>query len=367
MRNFKVTIRKDACFGIGVMCLILSSHLKADEISNHRLYRSAHYLGRGDTGIGDSDKHHSIFYNPAGLAMGSGIYKESVFFSPRVEVSSSTKDLVRQVAVEKQNDPRLLRNYIGKNQHLGVSNFTGIVFRRAAIGIVVNSSVDALLYKSPTAGATETLSAQSLVDQVLTFSFAEKIASNLALGSTLKYYQQQTYASLGINVVDANNVANQLESSGAQSKLSGYGGDIGLSYGDEKLPFAAGLTIENVGQTSLSTIDSSDKRIIKQTLNLGLSYKVKSNLSQFNFLFDIRDLGSNIESNILKKINLGSEISIGSFAGLSAGLQQGYPSFGLWMDLYLFRTDLAMYTQEMGSYAGARPDSRYVLQMSLKI
>jgi hypothetical protein len=103
-------------------------------------------------------------------------------------------------------------------------------------------------------------------------------------------------------------------------------------------------------------------------LNLGLSYKVESNLSQFNFLLDLRDLGSNIESNIFKKINLGTEISIGSFAGLSAGLQQGYPSFGLVDGSAMsFRTDLAMYTQEMGSYAGARPDSRYVLQMSLKI
>lgn len=367
MRNVKENARKGINLGLSLTFLATSMQVKADEISDHRLYRSAHYLGRGDTGIAVNDKHHSIFYNPAGLAMGSGIYKETVFFAPRVEVSSSTKDLVRQVAVEKQNDPSLLRNYIGANQHLGISNFTGIVFRRAAIGVLVNSSVDALLYKSPTAGATETLSAQSLVDQVLTFSFAEKIANNIALGSTLKYYQQQTYASLGVNVVDASNIASQLESSGVQSKLSGYGGDIGLSYGDEKLPFGIGFTIENIGQTNLSSLDSSSKRIIKQTLNLGLSYKVESNLSQFNFLLDLRDVGSNIESNIFKKINMGTEISIGSFAGLSAGLQQGYPSFGLWMDLLVFRTDLAMYTQEMGSYAGARPDSRYVLQMSLKI
>ena len=47
--------------------------LMALELESYRLYRSAYFLGRGDTGIADADNHEAILYNPAGLALGKGL------------------------------------------------------------------------------------------------------------------------------------------------------------------------------------------------------------------------------------------------------------------------------------------------------
>ncbi|RYZ47331.1 MAG: hypothetical protein EOP07_27085, partial [Proteobacteria bacterium] len=80
-----------------------SSSAFADSLEFNTLYRSPYFLGRGDTGVATADGHEAIFYNPAGLAIGNGIYKETVLVSPSVQVSTQTKDLVRQALVEKEN------------------------------------------------------------------------------------------------------------------------------------------------------------------------------------------------------------------------------------------------------------------------
>ena len=112
-----------------------------DALEQSRLYRSAYFLGRGDTGIANADNHEAIFYNPAGLAQGKGIYKQTIFASPTVTISEDTKDLIRKVSVENNDSPQSLREHVGKNQHIGLNNFSGIVFRRAALGAMVSTKL----------------------------------------------------------------------------------------------------------------------------------------------------------------------------------------------------------------------------------
>ena len=122
---------------------------------HQRLYKSAYFLGRGDTGISEADNEDAIFYNPAGLALGKGIFKEVVLASPMVEYSTATKSLVRQLAVEDANTVDALRSQVGAPQHVGLNNFTGIVLRRVAIGGFVSSNTDILVSQSPDDGGLE--------------------------------------------------------------------------------------------------------------------------------------------------------------------------------------------------------------------
>ncbi|MCX6128345.1 MAG: hypothetical protein NTX25_04685, partial [Proteobacteria bacterium] len=86
---------------LGLLILTLREEvLCGSELQFNTIYRSPYYLGRGDTGVATADYQEAIFYNPAGLAQGKGLYKETVLISPSVEVSTKTKDLVRQVLVE---------------------------------------------------------------------------------------------------------------------------------------------------------------------------------------------------------------------------------------------------------------------------
>src|SRR5689334_2467079 len=73
------------------------------QLGEDRLYRSAYFLGRGDTGISIADEQDAIFYNPAGIAYGKGIYKKTVLAAPQIEVSESTRDLVRRLGIEESD------------------------------------------------------------------------------------------------------------------------------------------------------------------------------------------------------------------------------------------------------------------------
>jgi hypothetical protein len=49
--------------------------------------------------------------------------------------------------------------------------------------------------------------------------------------------------------------------------------------------------------------------------------------------------------------------------GMTGGLNQGYPTAGVYLDLYVLRIDLGFYSEEMGDRVGTRPDTRYFLRL----
>lgn len=341
----------------------------AEDVQESRIYRNAYYLGRGDTGIADADNHQAIFYNPSGLAKGKGLYKEILFASPTVVVSQKTSDLVRKTVVEEDNTAQALREFVGENQHIGLNSVTAIVFRRAAIGVLAESNNNVLLSKSPDARAVEIATASSTTNGVATFSMAESFWSDfLLVGTTVKYVSQKRGA-IEVNVIDASNISDQLSNSNNIANYTGTGFDLGFTLQwAGKNPMNLGLTIENVGDTKLSSSEAGvSSRKFGQTINMGYVLQTGSGLSKMKLLVDIRDLASRVSKNFTKKIHIGAELDIAGFAGLSFGLNQGYPGIGTYVDLRFFRMDVGTYTQEVGSYAGSRADSRYYISFGLRI
>lgn len=341
----------------------------ADPIQDQRLYRSAAYLARGDTGIAIADDYEAIFYNPAGLAQGEGIYKQTVFLSPQFDLSVDTRNLVRKLAIEKKNDPETFRQHVGKNQHFGLSNFSGVVFRRAAVGLLASTNNDFLLRKSEVERGAEVLSAKSVSNIGATFSFAERFYDDrLLIGTTLKYLQQ-AYAALEINVLDSENIADQLADDDNRSLTSGIGADLGMIWIiPGKNPLHIGATIENVGTTQLRARGEEESgRRLKQVFNLGLSYTVHSHISRMVMLLDFRDVTGELSQNFFKRLHIGAELALGKTFGLMGGWHQGYPGGGMYLNIYLMRFDVGAYTQELGTTAGAREDIRYMARVMVKI
>ncbi|SMF21857.1 conjugal transfer protein TraF [Pseudobacteriovorax antillogorgiicola] len=349
----------------GVLSLLEAQQVWASEIEGSRIYRSAYYLGRGDTGIAAADDHEAIFYNPAGLARGKGLYKETVFASPTLVISNDTKDLARKYLVEEDNSASTLREHVGKNQHVELNNFSGIVFRRAALGAMVSSANNVLLYKSPENRAVEVLDADSTTNVAGTFSMAEGFFNQfLLVGTTIKYVAQ-TYSEVSVNVIDSSNISDQLGDSANQSTYSGLGADLGMMLQwDGRSPFSLGLTIENVGGLKLiSDTEGVNDRSLPQTINAGAAIDTGTKLSRLKFFLDVRDLSNQVSDNFLLKTHIGGELSFANFFGMTFGINQGYPGVGAFVDAVVFRTDIGVYTQEMGSFAGSRGDTRLYLRL----
>jgi hypothetical protein len=268
---------------------------------------------------------------------------------------------VRQVAVEKNTQVESLRGYIGKNQHIGVQNFTGVVFRRAALGVLGSSKTDMLIYKSPTDGGLENVAAEAVANQVLTFSVAEAFFDQfLMLGVTGKYVNRQE-AAIDVNLLDAQDVSKDLKAEDVTGAAAGGGADVGIMLrGSGRTPVSLGITIENAGNTTMASTTETAGIVkdLKQTINIGLSVEPGTKVSRIGLFADYRDVAGKVEENPLKRTHLGAELKIREFLGFSGGLNQGYPCFGIFLNLYLLRLDLGGYTEEMGEKIGDRPDPR---------
>lgn len=355
----------------------LALEARADDLEFNSLYRSPHYLGRGNTGIAAADNHEAVFYNPAGLASGKGIYKEIVLLSPAVHTSVYTKDLVRQVAVEEKNDPDTLKSFVGHNLHLGLSNYTGLVFRRAALGILVSGHTNILLAKSEEDRGVENLKGEVALNKVPHFALAQDFWNQkLLVGGTLKYVMRNE-GRMTVSAIDSSDISNQLQSDSIQKEMRGVGLDLGLIYRFDKIPWRLGLHAQNVGSTRLEVVDSeegssegesqgessSPGRSLPQKINLGSAYEFRTKLSSMLFLLDFHDITGESELSTFKRLHLGGEMNVAKIFGFVGGLNQGYPTAGLYLNLYVLRMDIGVYAQEVGGAVGVRPDQRFYFRL----
>lgn len=69
------------------------------------------------------------------------------------------------------------------------------------------------------------------------------------------------------------------------------------------------------------------------------------------------------DDDLGKRIHLGFEFHPTGNFSLRAGLNQGYPTFGIGYETKFVRFDLISYAEETGAYAGQHKDRRYLLCM----
>lgn len=350
---------------VGCFFLLGSAALAhADQLSFDTLYRSPHYLGHGDAGVAVADDLEAIFYNPAGIASGKGLYKGTVLLSPTLEASAQAKDLARQVFVEGENNADTLRHYLGKNIHFGLSNASALIFRRAALGVLVNTQTDLMIAKTAEARGVESVSATLAANRVATFSVADSFWNErFQVGSTIKYILRNE-AKVEANIIDAANISDQLAADKAGQDRQGIGVDLGLMYKHPSAPWRLGLHMENAGTTYLRATESeAHPRRLPQIVTLGWAYEMAAKMDTLRILADVRDIAGSTEKSAVKRLHLGAEMSVARIIGLNAGLNQGYPTAGIYLNLYVLRCDIGTYTQEIGSAAGLRPDQRYYFRL----
>ena len=354
-----------------VIALPISSAVTAAEYPYS--YRSGYFLGRGDTGIAVAEDEEAIFYNPAGVALGKGIFKRVVFAAPHIEVSKDTRDVVREISLQNNDPTETLRAHEGIPQHFGLANFTGIILRKAAIGFYGYSSTSVLLFKDPEASAFETIEAESRTDAGLTFTLGHRLGkSNFYLGTTMKYVQR-AQAAFFANATDTDEVGNLTGNDRLAMNGTGTGADLGLMYQSKsRVKFAFGLTIMDVGDTVFVPDEATELtekerplKNSKQTVNIGFGLVPGTRVSKIKLLLDFRDILDVTEMSVTKKIHIGTEITVLNVIGMTAGLNQGYPTFGLYADTRVIRGDIGMYTEELGKRAGSRPDTRIFFKLSL--
>jgi len=76
-------------------------------------------------------------------------------------------------------------------------------------------------------------------------------------------------------------------------------------------------------------------------------------------------LGAYAEEKTFKKVYVGARVMVRQMLGLAVGLYQGIPSFGVRMDLILFKLGVTAYGRELGDYPGEKQRNMVMIYTSL--
>jgi hypothetical protein len=143
--------------------------------------------------------------------------------------------------------------------------------------------------------------------------------------------------------------------------------DLSLLYKSEKdsSPIAT-LVWKDVGSTTFAkTSGSKAPPHLAENLILGLGYEFDGPGIDARAGFEYRNIRTtNIQLG--QKIHMGAEISL-PLVDLRFGVSQGYATYGLGLNLWLFNLDIAQYTVEEGAYPGQTPDQRIQIGLTMDL
>jgi hypothetical protein len=151
-------------------------------------------------------------------------------------------------------------------------------------------------------------------------------------------------------------------------------GDIalGITLKDLFLPFF-GWDRYNVKFQKIQSINSNT--IFTPSFDIGVSYVFSEKYADGpwdfifyrpSFYFDLVN-SFDFSESFFNKVRMGAETKLFKFLALRMGLNKGYFSFGLGIEIPVLKLEFAYYTEEMGSYPGSNPVQIYMLNMALMI
>lgn len=328
-----------------------------------REFRSAEFLGKGDTGIATAKGMDAVFYNPAGIAQGKGILSEIVGASPQLEGTENLKQLydsynggnksALQVLAENQNTV-----FSGAAQ-----NYTGIIFRKVGIGFLDRANANAYEgIDSNTGIPTANIYAANRSGVYLTLAH-DFFSERLYLGMNGKFLQKKEI-NLSISALSAESqLSNGSLSTVINNNLnqgSGIGADIGTMLILNKEYYTqAGIVCRNIGMQYRWVPDGNSPPTAEPTvLDIGLSSSFGTKKSKVTVAGDLRDLTNNQNAVLAKRIHLGIEYTLLDKFGITAGINQGYPTYGVFFKATVVKAETGMYTEEIGTRAGEYPSQR---------
>lgn len=194
----------------------------------------------------------------------------------------------------------------------------------------------------------------------------QKLQLGLSVRPMMRYYYSQEFPL--ISVVD---VAGSKQSDSSQSELfsiqkgTAVGVDLGAIY--NVIPeFRLGLTVKDVGYTSYLNDPENPPPAYPQIISVGSLYRKKMGRWNLDTLADVHDITNPQGLNFFRLFHLGLEFGT-SYAtwdndvGLLFGVNEGYLTFGAYVEMWVLRLDLVSYGVELGISPGQRQDRRYGL------
>lgn len=312
-------------------------------------------LGMGGVRAFDGSQASVQLWNPAGIAFSNGVRWDVINFGAGIN-GKEAYDLSQSVSgVHGIED---MGAFYGKPIWVGATGSTSMMFPLFGISLYDDLSTDFML-NNP---VLPELKVKYYNDVGVLLGTALR-AGDVSFGVNVKQVNRLGGDKLiGADLladIDQEVIGQQFQDGGI-----GYGLDFGLMYkADVLLNPMVSLSYQDVGITSFQkTRGLQAPSPIKDNLTLGANISADAYIAGFTLGAEYRHINTTGEP-LGKKVHLGAEINLLNM-DFRAGLYQGYPTFGVGLDLYILQVDAALFTIERGAYPGQTPEQRMQVGIS---
>jgi hypothetical protein len=351
----------------GLLLLGLGATGQAAE--QERVLESPRFLGRGNTFVAAPDSDESLRGNPATLGEDSKVKFQIRWLQFDLMIGQNSIDTVSDLTSVDGTETAvtLLQKFedkFGKRQYarIQLSPVSMRILQFEISPFVSNASwIDMRLPTTPE------VSIKSDTMMGLNIGFGAALTKEIWAGVVVRPAQRILLdGTLGFaDVVDfLPPTSRELEDVIPLLQGSSLGVDLGLTWRPAKA-WRFGLLVENVGDTSTMGDSLKAPPPIQQRISLGTQYRVDfAKAWHWDWYVDLQDLANRQGYNGTRLLHLGTEFGRSLFTrdhdiGLLAGLNEGWPTFGGFVDFWIARFDIVNYGVELGEVPGDRPDRRW--------
>ena len=329
----------------------------------YQTWTSARALGMGNAYTAVVRNADSLFYNPAGLGRVSGINLTILDVKAAANNSAAYSKLKNLQGGSSSDFADTVDSLYGDRVTANASAKTAMVFPYLGFGIFDNFDFS-FTAQNP---AMTTLNVNAINDISYAVGVAAPFGPFVDAGIVAKKIKR-----IGVREPIGPSVLGNLSSDALKNSVNvggnGYSLDLGMNL---LIPGpvqpVVSFTWRNFGVTKFmpDTDGGLTPPSERDDMTLGASLTFSSLLVNVTPAIDLRYLNrSDVQTT--KKVSLGIELAF-PVVEVRAGLNQGYYTAGVGVNLGLIRVDAATYGVEMGAYAGQLVDRRYVLEAALEL
>lgn len=375
-------VKKTLTVALIAVCSCISPVFAQDPTTREYpyLYKSTRAMGMGGAYTAIGGRVDTLFYNPAGL---SNIPKDKGWevniLNLSAEVSEDTVAFFRNLDdatsvgegdIELQRVNELLAEFRGKNLHARAADFTS--FGRSydafafGVGALGSGRLDAIPHQGLGPEGILEVNADLTWGAVGGMSF--KVLESLHAGLAVKSLHRETV----IHNFTARELVEKQDGMDdfIKDELAKEGNAVGFDAGfiwnldpESRWRPSMGVSVLNIGD-----LDFKEAGKIPMTVNAGIA--VNPDLWFCRSLLvgvDYVDITNNFlqDKDAGKRLRYGAEVQFCDFwpieVAVRAGMYQGYPTFGADLRILTFAFSYALYSEELGAFAGQDRNMRHLL------
>lgn len=348
-----------------VLFILWAPFAEARELYQSNLsLRSTAMGGTVNSWVRDSD---AVLFNPAALAFIEKLDVKIAGISTTVGVSGegSPLDIYNEWKdFGNISSPADYSRLSGKDMNIGANGKAGFAVPNFGFSLYTDNYILARFHSPP----NPSFDTQFISDYGAAVGFAFNVQKDTSMGVTLKRINRWGGdKAIDLGVLLDSNVQTSIQNS-FDSKGVGYGFDLGVLHTmtDSQFKPTFALTWQDVGSTAfVKTSGTTAPPRIQDNLSLGASGTV--DLVGLDLLAAIEYKFINRTGEPLgKKIHTGFELSL-PIVDLRVGTNQGYMTYGIGVDAFIFSVDMAFNPVEIGAYPGQTANNRFQVGISFDL